>query len=70
MLYDESRYLWHGKVAERRFEKECLAEYAEGRGADTGNTDPTPVYAAQHANFQKVFDPMPHGQPGSLALDS
>jgi len=29
MLYDESRYLWHGKVAERRFEKECLAEYAE-----------------------------------------
>ncbi|MBN8249209.1 MAG: DUF72 domain-containing protein [Verrucomicrobia bacterium] len=28
-LYDESRYLWRGKVAESRFEKGCLAEYAE-----------------------------------------
>lgn len=28
-LYDESRYLWRGKVAETRFEKNCLAEYAE-----------------------------------------
>ena len=30
MLYDESRYMWRGKVAESRFEKNCLAEYAEG----------------------------------------
>lgn len=29
MLYDESRYLYRGKVAESRFEKNCLAEYAE-----------------------------------------
>ncbi|MBI3853307.1 MAG: DUF72 domain-containing protein [Verrucomicrobia bacterium] len=29
LLYDESRYLWRGKVAESRFEKQCLAEYAE-----------------------------------------
>ncbi len=29
MLYDESRYLWRGKVAESRFEKNCLGEYAE-----------------------------------------
>lgn len=27
-LYDESRYLWRGKVAESRFEQRCLAEYA------------------------------------------
>jgi len=29
MLYDESRYLFRGRVAESRFEKQCLAEYAE-----------------------------------------
>lgn len=29
LLYDEARYLWRGKVAESRFEKNCLAEYAE-----------------------------------------
>jgi uncharacterized protein YecE (DUF72 family) len=29
MLYDESRYVYRGKVAESRFEKLCLAEYAE-----------------------------------------
>lgn len=29
MLYDEARYLWRGKVAESRFEKHCLSEYAE-----------------------------------------
>jgi len=29
MLYDESRYIYRGKFAESRFEKNCLAEYAE-----------------------------------------
>jgi len=29
MLYDESRYVYRGKFAESRFEKACLAEYAE-----------------------------------------
>ena len=29
MLYDESRYLWRGRFAETRFDRECLAEYAE-----------------------------------------
>lgn len=29
MLYDEGRYIWRGKVAESRFEKNCLSEYAE-----------------------------------------
>ena len=29
MLYDESRYVYRGKFAESRFEKNCLAEYAE-----------------------------------------
>lgn len=29
MLYDEARYVWRGKFAETRFEKYCLAEYAE-----------------------------------------
>lgn len=29
MLYDEARYVWRGKVAESRFERNCLAEYAE-----------------------------------------
>src|SRR5436190_22166231 len=29
MLYDEARYIWRGKYAESRFEKYCLAEYAE-----------------------------------------
>jgi uncharacterized protein YecE (DUF72 family) len=29
MLYDESRYVYRGKVVESRFEKLCLAEYAE-----------------------------------------
>lgn len=29
LLYDESRYLWRGKVAESRFEKGCLEEYAQ-----------------------------------------
>jgi uncharacterized protein YecE (DUF72 family) len=28
-LYDESRYIWRGRFAEARFEKLCLAEYAE-----------------------------------------
>ena len=29
LLYDESRYLWRGKVAESRFERNCLSEYAD-----------------------------------------
>jgi uncharacterized protein YecE (DUF72 family) len=29
MLYDASRYVYRGKVAESRFEKNCLAEYSE-----------------------------------------
>ena len=29
MIYDPARYVWRGKVAESRFEKNCLAEYAE-----------------------------------------
>jgi len=29
VLYDEARYVWRGKFAESRFEKNCLAEYAE-----------------------------------------
>ncbi len=28
-LYDEARYIWRGRFAESRFEKLCLAEYAE-----------------------------------------
>jgi uncharacterized protein YecE (DUF72 family) len=28
-LYDESRYLWHGRFAQSRFERACLEEYAE-----------------------------------------
>lgn len=28
-LYDESRYVYRGRVAESRFEKQCLSEYAE-----------------------------------------
>jgi uncharacterized protein YecE (DUF72 family) len=27
-IYDESRYLWRGKFAKSRFEKNCLTEYA------------------------------------------
>src|ERR1700733_9877302 len=29
MLYEESRYVWRGKFAKSRFEKNCLSEYAE-----------------------------------------
>jgi uncharacterized protein YecE (DUF72 family) len=29
MLYDEARYIYRGKFAKSRFEKNCLAEYAE-----------------------------------------
>jgi uncharacterized protein YecE (DUF72 family) len=29
LLYDEARYIWRGKFAQSRFEKNCLAEYAE-----------------------------------------
>jgi uncharacterized protein YecE (DUF72 family) len=29
MLYDEQRYITRGKVSEKRFEKNCLSEYAE-----------------------------------------
>ena len=29
MLYDESRYVYRGKFAESRFERNCLGEYAE-----------------------------------------
>jgi uncharacterized protein YecE (DUF72 family) len=29
MLYERSRYEWHGKFAESRFKRNCLAEYAE-----------------------------------------
>lgn len=29
LLYDESRYVYRGKFAASRFEKNCLAEYAE-----------------------------------------
>ena len=28
-LYDEARYVWRGKFAESRFEKNCLTEYSE-----------------------------------------
>jgi len=28
-LYDESRYVYHGRFAETRFERNCLTEYAE-----------------------------------------
>jgi uncharacterized protein YecE (DUF72 family) len=28
-LYDEARYVYHGRLAESRFERNCLAEYAE-----------------------------------------
>src|SRR5437660_315131 len=28
-LYDESRYIWRGRLSGARFEKLCLAEYAE-----------------------------------------
>src|SRR5258708_5841920 len=27
-LYDEERYVWHGKFSEARFERSCLKEYA------------------------------------------
>lgn len=29
MLYDEARYIFRGKFAKSRFEKNCLAEYGE-----------------------------------------
>ena len=29
LLYDEAKYAWRGKFAEKRFEQNCLAEYAE-----------------------------------------
>ena len=29
MVYDESRYITRGKFAKSRFERDCLAEYAE-----------------------------------------
>jgi len=28
-LYTEDRYIWHGRFAEARFERQCLGEYAE-----------------------------------------
>jgi uncharacterized protein YecE (DUF72 family) len=28
-VYDEARYVWHGRFSTRRFEQHCLAEYAE-----------------------------------------
>ena len=27
-LYDEQRYLWRGKVSNKRFERDCLEEYS------------------------------------------
>jgi len=29
LLYDEQRYVWRGKLAQSRFERDCLEEYAE-----------------------------------------
>jgi uncharacterized protein YecE (DUF72 family) len=29
IIYDEQRYVYRGKFAESRFEKNCLSEYAE-----------------------------------------
>ena len=29
LLYDDARYVWHGRFSETRFERLCLAEYAE-----------------------------------------
>ncbi|MDB6019092.1 MAG: hypothetical protein JWR19_3581, partial [Pedosphaera sp.] len=29
LLYDEQRYVWRGKFSESRFNKQCLAEYAQ-----------------------------------------
>ena len=29
LLYDEQRYVWRGKFAESRFERDCLEEYAQ-----------------------------------------
>ena len=28
LLYEEDRYIWRGKFAESRFNKQCLSEYA------------------------------------------
>ena len=28
-LYDRSRYVWHGRFSNARFERDCLAEYAQ-----------------------------------------
>jgi hypothetical protein len=28
-IYDRSRYVWRGRFSEARFERDCLAEYAE-----------------------------------------
>ena len=28
-LYDRDRYVWRGRYAESRFERQCLSEYAE-----------------------------------------
>src|SRR5947207_12950763 len=29
LLYDDARYVWHGRFSESRFARLCLAEYAE-----------------------------------------
>src|SRR2546425_4530147 len=28
-LYDDARYVWHGRFSEARFERLCLSEYAQ-----------------------------------------
>lgn len=37
MIYDESRYITRGKFSVSRFERDCLAEYAETFGSVKGS---------------------------------
>ncbi|MDB6139969.1 MAG: hypothetical protein JWO94_3041, partial [Verrucomicrobiaceae bacterium] len=29
LLYDEQRYIWRGRFAQNRFERDCLEEYSQ-----------------------------------------
>jgi uncharacterized protein YecE (DUF72 family) len=54
MLYDDARYVWRGRFSQSRFERRCLAEYAEV--FKTVSVDAT-FYKLPDAQFWNEFAP-------------
>ncbi len=57
MLYDEARYVLRGQFAEKRFERQCLAEYAEV--FKTVSVDATYYKSPDHRHVAELVSQVP-----------